>query len=377
MMRAPRLQTPRPPFRWTRSAGLALALLTTGLVTAGAFGAGPVSAPTAAATPAADFAARIQGLSEPSGYFDTDNLISNESSYLHVMPALEERGVHGGVYIGVGPDQNFSYIAKVRPSMAYVVDIRRDNLLLHLLFKALFELAPTRLEYLALLTGRAPPPEKLRTSDLALPEILRWVDTAPAADHTTVRRQVETTLSRYGVPLTGTDLENIARFHAAFIADRLDLQFHSFGRRPNGFYPTFRQLLMATDRTGRRWSYLDSDEAYRFLRDLQGRDAIVPVVGDVSGPHALRAIGAEMSARGLRLSAIYVSNVEDYLYRGSRFGAWVQNLGGLPRVAEAVVIRSVFGGGPSVSEVQSVETLTAGYAAGRYQSYGDLVYRTR
>ena len=79
-------------------------------------------------------------LSERGGYFDTDNLISNEKSYLHVIPALRDGGVTGGAYIGVGPDQNFSYIAQVRPAIAFIVDIRRDNLLLHLLFKALFSI---------------------------------------------------------------------------------------------------------------------------------------------------------------------------------------------------------------------------------------------
>ncbi|HEX6070025.1 MAG TPA: hypothetical protein VFZ18_09375, partial [Longimicrobiaceae bacterium] len=62
--------------------------------------------------PAADtsFAAVVARLSEPGGYFDTDNLISNESSYLHVMEGLRRLGVRGGAYLGVGPDQNFSYI---------------------------------------------------------------------------------------------------------------------------------------------------------------------------------------------------------------------------------------------------------------------------
>ena len=55
-------------------------------------------------------------------------------------------GVTGGAYIGVGPDQNFSYIARIRPSVAYIIDIRRDNLLLHLLFKALFARAPDRVD---------------------------------------------------------------------------------------------------------------------------------------------------------------------------------------------------------------------------------------
>ena len=97
---------------------------------------------------ASRFAALVERLSEEGGDFDTDNLISNERSYLEVIPALKAAGVSGGAYIGVGPDQNFSYIAQLRPSIAFIVDIRRDNLLLHLLFKSLFALSRNRVEYL-------------------------------------------------------------------------------------------------------------------------------------------------------------------------------------------------------------------------------------
>ena len=99
--------------------------------------------------PRTAFAAQVESLSEPNGYFDTDNLISNERSYLEVLTDLDRRNVRGGAYIGVGPDQNFSYIAHIRPSVAFILDIRRDNLLLHLLFKAIFQQSRTRIEYLA------------------------------------------------------------------------------------------------------------------------------------------------------------------------------------------------------------------------------------
>src|SRR6478735_5743887 len=103
------------------------------------------------------FAAQIAALSEPAGYFDTDNLISNERSYQQVLQDLRRRNVRGGAYVGVGPDQNFTYIAEIRPAVAFIVDVRRDNLLLHLLFKALFAQARTRVDYLSLLFGRAAP----------------------------------------------------------------------------------------------------------------------------------------------------------------------------------------------------------------------------
>ena len=94
------------------------------------------------------FAKLVQRLSEPGGYFDSDNLISNETSYLHVLDGMRRLKVQGGAYIGVGPDQNFSYIAAVRPNIAFMIDIRRDNLLEHLLFKSLFAMSRNRVEYL-------------------------------------------------------------------------------------------------------------------------------------------------------------------------------------------------------------------------------------
>ena len=124
------------------------------------------------------FAAQVAALSEPAGYFDTDNLISNERSYLDVVPDLKKRGVRGGAYVGVGPDQNFSYMAAIRPDVVFIVDVRRDNLLLHLLFKSLFTLARTRVEYLALLLGRAVPADIESWRDASLDKVVSHVEAA-------------------------------------------------------------------------------------------------------------------------------------------------------------------------------------------------------
>ena len=71
----------------------------------------------------------------------------------------------GRAYIGVGPDQNYTYIAKVRPKIAYMIDLRRDNLLQHLLYKSLFDLSRNRAEYLANLLGRPAPRDRAARSD--------------------------------------------------------------------------------------------------------------------------------------------------------------------------------------------------------------------
>jgi hypothetical protein len=307
---------------------------------------------------AGSFADDIARLSEPEGFFDTDNLISNERSYLEVVPALVKGGVAGGAYIGVGPDQNFSYIARIRPSVAYIIDVRRDNLLLHLLFKALFARAPDRVAYLSLLTGRSPPAV---TAGAGVDDLVRAVSEAPRAATIDQREtDIKETIRGFGVPLSPADFATISRFHGAFVQRGLALQFNSHGRPPQSHYPTLRDLIVATDRAGRPWHYLASEADYQFVRQLQARDLIVPVVGDVSGPHALKAIGRTIAARGERVSAFYISNVESYLYRDGAYGRFTANLGGLPRDARSVMIRSIFGGASSTSAVLTLDELLAG-----------------
>ena len=328
-----------------------------------------------AAPPHVSFASRIEQLSEPEGEFDTDNLISNEQAYLDVIPALKAGGTSGGAYIGVGPDQNFSYIAALRPAIAFIVDLRRDNLLLHLLFKALFAQAHNRAEYLSLLTGR-PVPDRVETwRDASLERIVASIDAAKPSDPSVraLHGRVDDALGRFGVPLSAGDRKTIARFHSVFIEAGLSLKFETRGQAPRAFYPTYRELLLARDADGRQWNYLASERDFQFVRSLEAKDLIVPVVGDLSGPHAMAAIGALMAERGERLSAFYVSNVENYLFRDGHFSRFAANLQRLPRDPRSVIIRSIFGGASSTSAVQSANELVANFSSGRYRSYRDLV----
>jgi len=314
------------------------------------------------------FARTVLELSEPGGYFDTDNLISNERSYLSVLPALERAGVRGGAYIGVGPDQSFSYIAHIQPRVAFIVDIRRDNLLLHLLFKALFAESATRVDYLAALVGRAATGNAAAWRAASVGDITAIVDKARPlnpAELAGLRTRLDTHLARAGVPLSAEDRITIGRFHLAFIRDGLDLQFTSTGRAPQSYYPTYRDLLLETDGEDRQRNFLASETTYQFVKGLQERDLVIPVTGDLSGRHALGAIARFLAARGERVSALYASNVEFYLSRSGTHGRFLDNLRALPRLDQAVVIRSRFGGGGSTSEIQPIRDLVAAGPIGR------------
>ena len=340
---------------------------------------------SASAPQTASFASTIATLSERGGYFDTDNLISNERSYLQIIPDLRRLSIHGGAYIGVGPDQNFSYISEVKPTIAFIIDVRRDKLLLHLLFKALFELSETRIEYLAQLTGRPLPPALSGWRQAPIDRLVGYFDKTPASAEAAEsrKRRIDEALRRTGVPLSAEDLAKIAAFHRRFIDDGLTLRFNSTGRPPQPYYPTYRDLLLETDAAGNQASYLASEEAYQFIKSLQAHDRIVPVVGDISGPSALQAIGRAIGARGERLSAFYVSNVEFYLFGQGAYPRFITNLRAIPRNKTAVLIRSVFGryislgrpGDVSQSQLHPLDDLIGGYDDGRYRSYGQLVGR--
>jgi hypothetical protein len=339
--------------------------------------------------PETAFASRVARLSEPAGFFDSDNLISNEASYLHPVGALHARKVRGGAYIGVGPDQSFSYIAAVRPRIAYLIDIRRDNMIQHLLFKALFERSRNRMEYLCRWLGYAVPPDVGSWAERSIEDIIARLDSLPPnADSAAAERTaVATRVRAYGVPLDMRDLSTLARFHAAFQNERLDLRFTSLNRAPRAGYPSLRELILEHDLSGKRASYLARESDWLFVKGLQARHLVVPVVGDLAGRHALAAIGREVAAMRMVVSTLYVSNVEQYLWRDGTFAQFADNAAALPRDNQSVLIRSYFGrnfgaphplardGGTALSTqlMQTLSDFAARRSAGGWTSYWDLV----
>lgn len=335
----------------------------------------------------ADLGALIARLSDAGGYFDTDNLISNERGYQQVLGAMERLGVRGGAYIGVGPDQNYTYIARVRPRIAFVVDIRRDNMLEHLLFKALFAHARNRAEFLALWTGRPVPAEITSYTNWSIDALVAWVDSAPATAVTAARARavVRDEAQHAGIALSAQDLATIARFHDAFIADGLSLRFTTVGRPAQPYYPTLRQLLLEHDAGGRQRNYLANESDFQFIKSMHRRNLIVPVTGDLAGPRTLSGMGHYLAEHGEHVSVLYASNVEDYLIRDGRFASYVAEVRTLPRDTNAVIIRSLFGRGVGHPEstpeyyatqlLQRMDRFVGDSGVAGVQRYRDLVAR--
>jgi hypothetical protein len=291
-----------------------------------------------------EFSALIEQLSEAGGYFDSDNLVSNETSYLHVLGALRREGVKGGAYIGVGPEQSFSYIAEIEPEVAFLVDVRRDNLLLHLLLKSMFMAAENRLDFLTMLYGRPPPPDLAPWTARPLEDLLLYVDVVrvDSAHYNRTHARLMTEVTRLGVPLSAEDRITIRRFHDEFMADGLGIRYRSRGRPVRRQYPTARDLYLSTDLEGQPGSYLATEERFRAVQALQRADRIVPVVGDLAGPKAVRAIGDYLREQGQTVSLFYLSNVEFYLFRFDTFRLFADNALTLPAGERAMLVRSLF-----------------------------------
>jgi hypothetical protein len=299
---------------------------------------------------------------------------------------LSAQAARNGVYLGVGPDQNFSYIAHLRPAMAILVDIRRDNLLLHLLFKAMFAEARNRVEYLALLTGRPVPQQIAGWEQKPVDAVVAYIDGAKPLEPgalTALGSRLAQKIRAFGVPVTTEELSTINGFHRQFIAGGLSLRFNTTGRAPQFDYPSYRDLLLEVDRQGTRQSFIATEDNFQFVKGLQARDLIVPVVGDLGGTTALAAIARFLTGTNRQVSAFYTSNVEFYLYRDGSFPRFMTNLARLPRQSGSLIVRSVFPSGGtgvafvpgynSASITQPIQALVEGYANGLFRQYWELV----
>lgn len=299
-----------------------------------------------------EFWSLTQQLSEPNGSFvsrsgSPDNLLSNEMQISTVAAALAKQVPPGGVYLGVGPEQNFTYVAAIRPRVAFVTDIRRGNLDLHLLYKALFEMSPNRAEFVARLFSRKPVTTLPRTASAA--QLMTAYSSAPPLDENTflgnLKAIVDLLTSTHGFALTSEDRGNLEHVYRAFYQFGPEIDYTSSINGRTGQFRNYATLMKSVDvQSGKERGYLASEESFSLVKTMESRNLIVPVVGDFAGQKALRAIGTWLKAHGAIVSVFYVSNVEDYLERNGVWPAFCANVATLPLDRSSIFIRPNRGG---------------------------------
>jgi hypothetical protein len=278
----------------------------------------------------------VSDFSEPGGSFQAE-FMSNEDSAQFVIPALKQLK-QGGVYIGVGPEQNFSYLAAIQPTIAFIVDIRRDNMLEHLMYKAAFELSRDRADFLSRLFARQRPDGLNDNSSVrSLFDAYRSVEPDSQTFDDNLRAIIDQLLNVHKFALTDADKTSLTRIMNAF---RSAGPYALTGSGDKNV--SYAQMMAATDEAGRQHSYLASEDNFRTVQQLQKQNLIIPIVGDFAGEKALVSVGRYLKERNAVVNVFYVSNVERYLFdQGDHGKQFYANASTLPLDASSTFIRSV------------------------------------
>ena len=325
-----------------------------------------------------DFWHMVSDFSEPSGSFLADNFVSNEAMFQRLIPRLKVHGA-GGAYIGVGPEQNFTYLAAIRPQIAFILDIRRQAMLQHLMYKAIIELSADRADFLSMLFSRHRPAGL--TNDSSAAELFDAYERA-LPDHALFERNLASIVKRltaqHGFTLTGPDRHDIEYVYSTF-----------FGYGPDVTYttepalPTYAQLMVASDRDGENQSYLASEVNFQFVQEMETRNLVIPVVGDFAGTKAMRAIAGYLKDHDVVVNSFYTSNVEQYLFLQGNWDKFYINVAQLPVNSDSVFIRWIPKGTRfstalkrNINALCPISEFMEAFTAGSIRTYRDVLTMT-
>jgi hypothetical protein len=403
----------------------------------------------------AEFWKMVTDVSEPGGSFPSDNFTSNEMGFPQVIAAMHAANTTGGAYLGVGPEQNFSYITGIRPQIAFIVDIRRQAVMQHLMYKAIFELASDRADFVSLLFSKPRPAGLDANSTIEqIWEKYWFVDTDTTVYPKNVKRIVDHLTKTHGFGLDSNDVKSLSAVYEAFYRLGPTISYGGYGGRGlvtlsstspgsglvtvrlnngvivNGattgtvvggvasgggaastaggagagtgaaggtvagvtMYPfpasgtgsvvmtsqspatssitsfyggiNFAALSASVDAMGITRSFLSSEDHYRFMKDLETKNLLIPVVGDFAGPKAIRGVGQYLRDHDATITAFYTSNVEQYLFSNNVWSAFYDNVATLPVTPASAFIRSG-------SSLCPISAFLAAYTAGRVLRYAD------
>lgn len=297
----------------------------------------------------------VTEFSESNGYFQSDNFVSNETTFQWVIPPLLKSTRPGGAYLGVGPDQNFPYIIALKPKIVFIFDIRRQNLLTHLMYKALIEQSSDRADFISRLFSR-PRPAGIDTGSTSEAILLAYQGVPP--DSTLFRKNLTAVIDRlrknHGFTLTAEDTTGIEFVYRSFVVYGPDITYDSnrrvgYGR---GRMPSYAQLQIEADSDRVQRGYLASESNFRILKQYETDNLIVPLVADFAGKTGIKNVGDYLKANHVNVTAFYLSNVEQYLFnQNDDWKKFFGNISTLPLDSTSTFIRSSFNGmGPQSAQ---------------------------
>jgi len=294
------------------------------------------------------------------------NYISNELYQCHTVAALGETG---GVYLGTGPHQNYSYILKTKPAVAFIIDIRRDNMIQHLFLRAVMDLSTSRADFLSKILLRNTP--EVSSCEDNIECILEEVQKAPRLkQRESLIEEIAAKIESYGIQLQKRDHAVIKHHLNTFGECGLENSWQGcynpecsdFGgitmctSRPKN-YPTWRQIILACGEKGDHW--LSTEEDFQTIKEMHGSNRIIPLVADFAGPYTFQALSHVLKKWGLSVSTFYVSNVELYLKSKELQMAFLKNVSALPITEKSHFIRAFHSGLNDVPEITVADESSA------------------
>jgi hypothetical protein len=222
--------------------------------------------------------------------------------------------------------------------MAFLIDIRRQAVMQHLMFKAMFGLSKDRGDFISILFGK-PRPAGIDSS-MSIQNM--WNAYRPVRS--------DSSLSEKNYARIVDRLTNVQKFvfteHEQNQLRAVYNAFYYYGPSittrgpPSGRGGDFMTLTaFSEDSTGVPQSFLATEDDFQYVKSLHDRNLIVPVSGDFAGPKTIRAIGAYLKEHGGVMRAFYVSNVEQYLFGDGVFKEFYANARALPVDERSVFIR--------------------------------------
>src|SRR5262249_17992812 len=270
--------------------------------------------------------------------------------------------------------------------VAFIVDIRRQAIIQHLMFKAIFQVSTSRAQYLSLLLSRPIPRGKIPAPGALIADIVGLINKLSPDDHAYARNlaRIRRIIQHdFQVDLSSSDQASLEYVYRSFRLEGLDIAYRVEGMRGGGWFPTLKELILQPDQNGKLGNFLASKEDYDYVRDMHRRNMIIPAEGDFGRKKVFGSIGDYLRSRGPVVSAFYSSNVEQYLFQGGSFPAFVENVRKLPTNDKSLFIRAVpnqrfihparVPGHMITQLLQQIAVFLSDFDQGLYQTYGDMV----
>ena len=98
-------------------------------------------------------------------------------------------------------------------------------------------------------------------------------------------------MAKHNYGLSTDDLASIDYVYQVFFRAGPAINYEFASASPGGITANYGQIMAHNDPEGVNWTLLGSEEAYSYIREMERKNLIIPLVADFSGPKTLRRVG--------------------------------------------------------------------------------------